>query len=610
MPFLICYLLKLSISLSVVWCVYWFLLRHLTFYTWNRYFLLIYSLFAFVIPFIDIAALLQQHDMRDMAMMNSIPSLFVESEMQVVATERVDYWMAGLYVFAAGMIGMFIRLLFQYTSLCRIRKSATLLHAGGLKLYHVNEQIMPFSFGDSIFVNQHLHQEEELREIIRHEFIHVKQKHSVDIVFGELLCMLNWYNPFAWLIRNAIRQNLEFIADSAVLSNGMDKKAYQYLLLKVTGVTQFSIANNFNFSSLKKRIAMMNKQKSAKVNLIRFLLMLPVISIVVLAFRGEGDVADRNGSVRFTYVTDTVPPPPPPDPPDAPSIPDGVRSINVNNGKARVILDNGKVENYDLNTAAGKADFEARYGKMIAAPAVPARGVKAPIPPTPPKPPAPPKPASSVQQANESTLIVDAIGEAMVVQGYRASKTEAVVAGQAANVSEPIVVQSYRASAREAVTSVRSSSSREAIVSTEPVVVQGYRKSPAEVTVAGRPSVRRMQGSTAVSELAADEIIMQPDANVIGTDYDLQLIATFTFNSTQEDIDKVSSDLQEQGYKLTIELADFRNGKLVRLAATISKGKDKSSFNASEFNRLVISIQKKNGKSGFHVHIYNGKISV
>ena len=131
-----------------------------------------------------------------------------------------------------------------------------------MKLYEVNDPIIPFSFGNSIFINRRQHTEPELQEIIRHEFVYIRQKHSIDMLWTELLCLLNWFNPFAWLLKKAIRQNLEFIADQEVLDHGISKKEYQYLLLKVTGNNQYSIATPFNFSSLKKRIAMMNKLQS------------------------------------------------------------------------------------------------------------------------------------------------------------------------------------------------------------------------------------------------------------------------------------------------------------------------------------------------------------
>ncbi len=180
---------------------------------------------------------------------------------------------------------MLTRLLVQYLSFRRIRRSSQLLSDDAVKIYQVDKFIIPFSFGRSIFINQHQHNENELKEIIRHEFIHVKQRHTADILWSELLCMLNWYNPFAWLIRRSIRQNLEFIADHQVLEAGLDRKQYQYLLLKVVGVPAFAFANQFNFSSLKKRIAMMNKMRSAKLHLIKFLFVLPLVTILLLAFR-------------------------------------------------------------------------------------------------------------------------------------------------------------------------------------------------------------------------------------------------------------------------------------------------------------------------------------
>jgi hypothetical protein len=88
-------------------------------------------------------------------------------------------------------------------------------------------------------------------------------------------------------MRYAIRQNLEFLADDQVLKNGLDKKQYQYLLLKVIGNRQFSVAANFNFSSLKNRIAMMNKLKSAKLHLIKFLFILPLLAVLLISFRDK-----------------------------------------------------------------------------------------------------------------------------------------------------------------------------------------------------------------------------------------------------------------------------------------------------------------------------------
>lgn len=286
MPYIAGYLLKLSISLSVVYLFYALVLRRLTFYTWNRWYLLGYSLLAFFIPFVNISPVLQNNHWHDSAVIQFIP-VFVTSDPGSPAhsSQGFAWWSLLLTGALAGVLLMMIRFIIRYISFQRIRRSAQLVADGGVKVYHVDKSIIPFSFGNAIFINPQLHSEEELRQIVHHEFIHVKQKHTIDILWGELLCMLNWYNPFAWLIKKAIRQNLEFIADHKVLENGVDKKHYQYLLLKVTGAAHFSFTQQFNFSSLKKRIIMMNRSRSARIQLTRFLFLLPLLTVLLLAFR-------------------------------------------------------------------------------------------------------------------------------------------------------------------------------------------------------------------------------------------------------------------------------------------------------------------------------------
>ncbi|HXB33266.1 MAG TPA: M56 family metallopeptidase, partial [Puia sp.] len=133
--------------------------------------------------------------------------------------------------------------------------------------------------------NQQLHTEKEWEDIILHEYVHIRQRHTVDILIAERICIVNWYNPFAWLIRYSIRQNLEFIADQQVLDKGVDRKGYQYHLLQVMGEPRYRLANNFNFSSLKKRIVMMNKMRSAKLQLLKLLFLLPLAVVLLVAFR-------------------------------------------------------------------------------------------------------------------------------------------------------------------------------------------------------------------------------------------------------------------------------------------------------------------------------------
>jgi hypothetical protein len=303
------YFLKLSVSLAMIYLFYNFILRRLTFYHHNRWYLAGYSLLCFFIALININPLLERNQLLDNKLVNAFPTVHDlapdAGDAVVAANSQWNIWNWMMLIFFFGFLLLVIRLIVQYISFRLIKSNAELLSDGLMKLYQVNKTIIPFSFGNSIFINQSQHEEEELKEIIRHEFVHVKQKHTIDIIWSELLCALNWFNPFAWLIRKAIRQNLEFIADNNVLESGMDKKQYQYLLLKVIGISQFSIANQFNFSSLKKRIAMMNKIKTAKVQLIKSLFVLPIIAMLLLAFRSH--IHDRANAPDKTIVLDSIP---------------------------------------------------------------------------------------------------------------------------------------------------------------------------------------------------------------------------------------------------------------------------------------------------------------
>lgn len=310
MSFFVEYIFKLSISLSIVGLFYYFVLRKHTFYDWNRWYLLGYSALAFVIPFVDVNTAIQRNELTGNVLIQSVPALptFANSvamptqNTQSTASWEIENWI--LILITLGAMVMMIRLCLQFLSYLKIRKAARLVSDEDVKIYHLSKDIVPFSFGNSIFINPDLHNQHEMHEIILHEFVHVKQRHSFDIIFAELLCILNWYNPFVWLIRFSIRQNLEYIADRQVLKNGINVKEYQYLLLKVVGVPEFRIANQFNFSSLKQRIVMMNKVKTPRVYLIRFLFILPLLLVLVLACRNEiEDLANDSGAIKIDQST-------------------------------------------------------------------------------------------------------------------------------------------------------------------------------------------------------------------------------------------------------------------------------------------------------------------
>jgi len=305
------YLLKLSATLAILWLFYYTVLRPLTFYSWNRWYLLGYSLLSFFIPLINIGSLMTSYDEAHHPVYFAyIPALGNYSPAvvhPVAANPGFDRWTIAAGVLAAGILFLLVRTGIRWFSLTRVRKQARLVSDTEIRIYEVDRNITPFSFGNAIYINPRLHSEKEWEEIVLHEYVHIRQRHTIDILVAEAICILNWYNPFAWALRHSIRQNLEFIADQQVLNNGVDKKEYQYHLLKVVGQAQYRLANNFNFSSLKKRIIMMNKIRSARLHLLRFLFLLPLLSVVLLAFRSRyPDLLHSNNGPIFVNAAGIV----------------------------------------------------------------------------------------------------------------------------------------------------------------------------------------------------------------------------------------------------------------------------------------------------------------
>lgn len=294
MPVLILYLCKVSVSLAAAWLFYQLLLRRLTFYSWNRWYLLGYTLLSFYVPFIDVKEVVVQPGSIEAPVLRYIP-LFRPLPPQ-------HHWTWLFALLALGALIQLIRLGGSWLSLQKMRAGALIHKQGDIKIYEVQKPIIPFSFAGAIYINPGRHTKAEWEEIILHEYVHIRQRHSLDIIVGEILCILNWYNPFAWLIRYAIRQNLEFIADREILKDGCDRKEYQYHLLKVIGETRFRLANNFNESSLKKRIIMMNKVKSAKLHLFRFLFLIPLLEVLLLTLQGRG----QNSRNEATAAVETI----------------------------------------------------------------------------------------------------------------------------------------------------------------------------------------------------------------------------------------------------------------------------------------------------------------
>jgi hypothetical protein len=316
------FLLKANIALTLFYLAYRFGLRRLTFYTLNRAFLLLAIICAAVCPFIDPETIFRHKRPITGAAMGYVINF---NDLRQPATPWINVVL--IYIFWTGVIVMTIRMLFQLSSLWMLHRRTSKDKLFDQKIRVTDQSLQPFSFLNNIYINPDMHSPAELSAIMRHEQVHVKQWHTLDVLLGEINKIFYWFNPGAWLISIAIRENLEFITDRFMLRQGTDIKAYQYSLLKVSGIPYATaIANNFNFSHLKQRIMMMNKKRSSKYNLVRYFVLgsLMILALVSLNYTRAAITVTVKKALRAD--TSVTPPPAPPAVPDAPQakvVPDG-----------------------------------------------------------------------------------------------------------------------------------------------------------------------------------------------------------------------------------------------------------------------------------------------
>ncbi len=274
------YFLKVSVAMTIFYVVYQLLFRKDTFIALKRFYLLFSLILSALIPFVTIHLADEKPTQIPVAWLSEItihPNSAPQSEVTSIHWQAVV--LGVMLIISAVLILRFVLQIFEiyrlkYRNLSKKQDAYTLILLQG-------DKISPFSFFKWIFVDKEAWQDDN-NEIIQHERIHASQWHSADVMFSELICIIFWWNPIAWLYRREIRVNHEFLADRGVLHQGFNPQNYQYALLQTMTVTnRIPINNYFNISQLKKRIAMMNKQPSPRQSAAKYLLVLPLAGLLI-----------------------------------------------------------------------------------------------------------------------------------------------------------------------------------------------------------------------------------------------------------------------------------------------------------------------------------------
>ena len=302
------YFLKVNVAFVLFYAFYRLLFYKDTFFKLRRISLLAFFGLALIYPLFNIQEWVkEQEPMTEVIQMYSaiLPEVTVTPEV-VVETDWKDILLsAGSYIYWGVVAFLLVRFLIQLSSILLLAYNSrrTVIH--GVPVYRLDKPAGPFSFFQMIFIHPESHSEKEIDEILTHECTHVFQWHSVDVMICELITVICWVNPFAWLLKREVRHNLEYLADNTVIQSGYDSRSYQYHLLGLAHHYQAAatLYNSFNVLHLKNRISMMNKKRSHGIGRTKYLVFIPLVAFLMLLSNIEA-IARVTGKIAADAVAE------------------------------------------------------------------------------------------------------------------------------------------------------------------------------------------------------------------------------------------------------------------------------------------------------------------
>ena len=293
------YLIKINVALMLLYGFYRLTVSRDTFFGLRRLTLWLIYAVALMVPALNL-----EYWVRDTPTMESMANVYADTFYPVVVVKAQASgitWMDMLLgIYWVGVAVLSLRLVWQLFSIIRLAVISRKQEVESITVHLLRGEGSPFSFFRWVFMYPSTLEGKQLHEVMVHECTHVSGLHSLDTLFSELFSIACWFNPFAWLMKQEVRMNLEYLADESVLSDGNARKSYQYHLLGLAyrqPNESTKIANNFNLLPLKKRIKMMNKRRTSEIGKAKYLLFAPLAGALLMVSNIESVAREIGGQV-------------------------------------------------------------------------------------------------------------------------------------------------------------------------------------------------------------------------------------------------------------------------------------------------------------------------
>ncbi len=268
------YIIQVLLFQTVFLAVYDLILKKETFFQWNRAYLILTSVLAYILPLLKFESIQQSLSQEYVVLLPEImlsPATYIKNQID---------WSSILFtslrwIFFIGIFVASILFIYKIIQIFKLISQNNNEKKENYSLILLQKNNTAFSFFKYIFIGKRVQQKDQ---IIKHELVHVKQKHSLDLLLFEIQKIAFWFNPYSYLYQQRVSEIHEFIADSKSVSKEDKISYFQDLLAEVFQVEKFAFVNAFNKKSIiKKRIIMLTKNSSKENLKFKYLLIIPVL---------------------------------------------------------------------------------------------------------------------------------------------------------------------------------------------------------------------------------------------------------------------------------------------------------------------------------------------
>lgn len=308
------YILKSTVITAIMYAYYRLALKDNKFHYYNRFYLLISLGLSLIVPLLNFHWFTFE---KPVAETTREELLLMIAEPGIQSPANAIVYSDWIFLFIA-MIGISLLtlLVISILKIYRIKRNSSVRYFEGIEFIETDVENAPFSFLNNLFWRKSIYlNDENGQKIFKHEITHIRQKHSWDRLFCQIIGSFLWINPFNWIIQKELQTIHEFIADEEAVGEN-NAEAFAKLLLETHYGTHFLYPiHAFNYSSIKRRLAMLTKSNNTRYSYLRRVMVLPVILIVLGIFSIKVNAVDRVKSlekqfenVYFENQTDTIKP--------------------------------------------------------------------------------------------------------------------------------------------------------------------------------------------------------------------------------------------------------------------------------------------------------------